>query len=242
MPTPPVGERADRLLARLSGPSKKLGAAVSVNLDEDRFWIAESWCADIDEVRYLILDFLGQAMHYTTSSGHNPLLVTVTPSGYARLDALRHVNTNSQMGFCAMAFAKRLDPFYDDAIAQGIRDAGYEPRRVDRHQHNKQITDEMLALIRQSRFIVADATLERPNVYFEAGFAQGLGLDVIWTCQKDAPRHFDVRQFKFLEWRPDAFPDLRRRLKERIEATIGRGTYDPTIGPLARISRTSSDD
>ena len=39
--------------------------------------------------------------------------------------------------------------------------------------------------IRKSKFLIADFTGQRGGVYYEAGFAYGLGLPVIWTCRKD---------------------------------------------------------
>ena len=68
--------------------------------------------------------------------------------------------------------------------------------------------------------LVADFTGQRAGVYFEAGFALGLGLPVIWTCNeedKDA-LHFDTRQFNHILWTCEA--DLFQKLKRRIEATI----------------------
>jgi nucleoside 2-deoxyribosyltransferase len=80
-----------------------------------------------------------------------------------------------------------------------------------------------LSEIRRSRFVVADFTGHRGGVYFEAGFAMGLGLPVFWTCRKDglAGLHFDVRQYNCIDWDDPA--DLATRLRFRIEAVIGKG-------------------
>ena len=95
--------------------------------------------------------------------------------------------------------------------------------RIDRHEHNNRIDDEIMAMIRRSKFIVADFTKERGGVYFEAGYALGLGLQVIWTCRKDALKeiHFDNRQYNFLTWTNNSLGDFAKRLQNRIEATIG---------------------
>ena len=73
---------------------------------------------------------------------------------------------------------------------------------------------------------MADFTGHRGGVYFEAGFALGLGLQVIWTVRKDALEgsHFDTRQFNFIQWEDGKLPEFRAALQNRIEATIGRGT------------------
>jgi hypothetical protein len=42
----------------------------------------------------------------------------------------------------------------------------------------------------------------RGGVYFEAGFAMGLGLPVFWTCRQDDldKLHFDIRQYNCIDW------------------------------------------
>ena len=84
-------------------------------------------------------------------------------------------------------------------------------------------------MIRRSRFVVADFTGQRGGVYFEAGYALGLGLRVIWLCRdgelKDV--HFDTRQYNFLVWKAGEYADLAKRLQNRIEATLGRGPIKP---------------
>jgi len=35
--------------------------------------------------------------------------------------------------------------------------------------------------------------------------------------------HFDNRQYNFIVWKRDALAEAAKRLKNRIEATIGRG-------------------
>ena len=67
---------------------------------------------------------------------------------------------------------------------------------------------------------MADFTGQRGGVYFEAGFAMGLGIPVIWTCRDTDINdlHFDTRQYNHIPW---ANPkELRVRLQNRIEATI----------------------
>ncbi len=121
-----------------------------------------------------------------------------------------------------------FDPQVTDAwrsIEQGIGAAGYQPLRIDQRQHNNKIDDEIVAAIRGSRFVVSDFTGHRGGVYFEAGFAMGLGIPVIWLCRKDEleKAHFDTRQYNFIVWEQAGLSELTKALKNRIEATIGRG-------------------
>ncbi len=116
---------------------------------------------------------------------------------------------------------------YEEGVGPAIREAGYEPLRIDRKEHISKIDDEIIAEIRRSRFLVADFTQgdtgARGGVYYEAGFAHGLNIPVIFTCRTDAidKVHFDTRQYNHITWENTA--ELRERLAKRISATLGDG-------------------
>ena len=125
------------------------------------------------------------------------------------------------VGFVAMSFAPTLIEAYEEGIRAAVEDdCGLHAIRVDRVEHNDQITDRILAGIRSAQFTVADFTGQRPGVYFEAGFAMALGRTVIWCCRKDEEDrvHFDTRQFNHIFWTDTA--DLRQKLAARIRATV----------------------
>ena len=146
----------------------------------------------------------------------------LTAVGLGEVEAKRRQVTTDQ-AFVAMSFASEMRSAYENGIRLGIRDSGYKPFRVDRHEHVNRIDEEIIAQIRRSRFLVADFTGQRPGVYFEAGFALGLGLEVIWSCRKDdiCRLHFDIRQYNCIDWETEA--DLASRLRRRIEARLGVG-------------------
>jgi nucleoside 2-deoxyribosyltransferase len=126
-----------------------------------------------------------------------------------------------------MSFAKELLPVFLNVIKPGIEGAGYRPFRVDQDEHNRRIDDEIIAGIRRCRFLVADFTLQRPAVYFEAGMAYGLGRNVIWMCthaEKDK-LNFDTRQFNHILYNDLA--EARKALTNRIVALEGQGNYAP---------------
>lgn len=77
-----------------------------------------------------------------------------------------------------------------------------------------------MAGIRDAEFTVADFTGNRGGVYYEAGFARGLGRPVIYCCQESEMEkvHFDTKIISHVTWKDSA--ELRKKLADRINATI----------------------
>ena len=100
-----------------------------------------------------------------------------------------------------MWFDKSMDSVLDNAIYLAVEEAGYEPIRIDRVEHIDKVDDKIIAEIRSSKFLIADLTGHRNGVYFEAGFACGRGIPVIWCVREDYLKkaHFDVRQFNLIQ-------------------------------------------
>jgi nucleoside 2-deoxyribosyltransferase len=115
---------------------------------------------------------------------------------------------------------KATDDAYFNGIKKAIEATGYEAVRIDLKEHNQKICDLIMSEIRHTGFLVADFTGHRHGVYFEAGFALGLGLPVIWTCRKQdiENAHFDTRQYNHILW--ETADELCTKLKNRVLATI----------------------
>ena len=158
----------------------------------------------------------GQSQTMGGNWGH--LMLTV--EGWMQLETFASENRASNTCFVAMSFDPSLNSVYEEAIQPAIEACGFLPDRVDRREFNNKICDEIVAGIRKSRFMVADFTGHRGGVYFEAGFAQGLGRPVIFTCRGTdiSDAHFDTDHYNHIVW--DDPEDLRQRLIARIEATI----------------------
>ncbi len=121
--------------------------------------------------------------------------------------------------FIAMRLSDGWEVIYE-GIERGVRAAGYEPYVMPKKEHIQRIDDLIISEIRRSRFMVADFTGQRQSVYFEAGFANGLGIPIIWTCRKNEidQLHFDTRQYNHIDWESPL--ELAERLEQRIRAVI----------------------
>lgn len=185
--------------------------------------LAVTASVDRSELDWVIENYLLKS-GFLTKEG--PQHYCISLRGWELINQQHAANPRSRDCFIAMPFHERFLPLYEQALFPGIKSAGYEPVRIDRKEHNNRIDDEIIASIRKSRFVVADFSMQRGGIYFEAGFALGLGLPVIWTVERSVldkgEIHFDNRQYNFLGWDESGYDDLAKRLKNRIEATIGR--------------------
>ena len=182
-----------------------------------------------EEIKFFI-DYLSERDWITPGRRDNSSMrasYKLTVKGYAHLDELGHKVTISSKAFVAMWFDESMEDVWERGIKLAIEESGYEPVRIDQKEHSNKIDDEIIAEIRRSCFIVADFTHgddgARGGVYYEAGFAHGLNIPVIFTCREDVFEkiHFDTRQYNHIVW--ETPEKLRQRLTARIAAEIGDG-------------------
>lgn len=187
-------------------------------------YLAASWAFDYDEFCFILHDYLCEQLGYVNSVDLLSNRWMITPLGWGHIEELKTFNPQSKIAFVAMSFNPNMNTLFTQAIEPAIISAGYEPLRIDKHEHNNKIDDEIIASIRKSKFVVCDFTGQRGGVYFESGYTLGFGLRVIWTCRKDEIEqiHFDNRQYNFLLWEEGKLEDFKKALQNRIEATIGR--------------------
>ncbi len=139
--------------------------------------------------------------------------------GWQRLEQLQ-TDVNNKKAFVAMWFDKSLDDLWEKGFKEGLNECGLQPVRIDSEEHNEKICDRIISEIRNSKILVADFTGQRGGVYFEAGFAMGLDMPVIWTCRSDDIDnvHFDTRQYNHIVW--EDYHDLKTKLVNRVKATL----------------------
>ncbi|HDR6387790.1 hypothetical protein [Bacillus cereus] len=119
--------------------------------------------------------------------------------------------------FVAMSFNEELKELRKQ-LCIVIEANGFKPVIIDSKEHNNQIVPEIFYEIERAEFVIADLTHHKAGVYYEAGYAKGVGKQVIFTCRKDEfeKRHFDVAQTNTIVWESEY--ELNRKLSSRIEA------------------------
>ena len=234
----PVHERADRLLRFLADRSAYIGETLTLSSKEqieghDLYLSALAWSeSTVRRELWTLVGYLREqewVRKIDSIPSADGYRCHVTVDGYARIGD-QVTTIDPVQCFVAMWFDSSVDEVYQKAIAPAIRNAGYKPVRIDQREDLiDKIDDAIVAEIRRSLFLVADFTHgkkgARGGVYYEAGFAHGLEKPVIFMCRKDKfdEIHFDTRQYNTIEWTDNDFPRLKKRLTDRIVATIGEG-------------------
>lgn len=182
-----------------------------------------------------IVKYLMDNKYVDISENATEIKVSLLPEGWKRVDELQLEERNNKNVFVSMAFNEGTKDTRE-AIREGIIRGGYSPEFIDEIIHNKQIVPEMFRLIRESRFLILDITEPNYGAYYEAGYALGLGKEVIICCkaeifskqyetdeeqkyQKYLKPHFDIAQKQILVW--EDYDDLKNKLSEWIKAIIG---------------------
>ncbi len=247
-------EKMDQTLLNLDKASTFVGDKISINRKDDYPLYSCKEPADLLGILSLLL----KEGYILADHPASPYIdISISAKGYARLRDIQKPNQESRTCFVAMWFTPEMNEIFHQAIKPAIEfvEPGenaprYQAVKIDNFEHIHDINDEMIAQIRRSRFVVCDLTGHRGGVYFEAGFAYGLGLDVIYTCRKDWTReetlkdregrnvetlwdasgreiavkkegvHFDLAHTSRIEWEPDKLDDFKNRLRNRIRAVI----------------------
>jgi hypothetical protein len=123
--------------------------------------------------------------------------------------------------FVITSYEPDMEPVFE-AIKSAAEAVNLRAERVKDVKGDYRITDKMLAAIRRARFVVADLTHERPNVYFELGYARGLGKTVVTIMRAETTVHFDVQDWPYIDY-IDSRPlerDLLDRFRYELSAVV----------------------
>ena len=81
------------------------------------------------------------------------------------------------------------------AIKDECKKFRLQAKRVDENTGSGLIIREITDFIERAEFIVCDLTNERPNVYYELGYAHGVGneaMDILLIAREGTVLYFDI--------------------------------------------------
>ena len=117
----------------------------------------------------------------------------------------------------AMKFGQSdLDRVVEECFRPAVKRTDFELRLLTDQQPAGLIDDQLRAAILASRFVIADLTHGNQGAYWEAGFGEGLGLPVIYSCEKAAweqqGTHFDTNHLNTIIWDLQNLTEAQNRL------------------------------
>ncbi len=117
-----------------------------------------------------------------------------------------------------------LDGVVAEVFKIAVQRTGFDLYRLTDNPQAGLIDDRLRVEIRTSRFLIADLTHDNAGAYWVAGYAEGLGKPVIYTCEKakfkENKTYFDASHHRAIVWDIDNLTDSGEKLKDTIRATI----------------------
>jgi len=146
-------------------------------------------------------------------------------NGWARFAELSRRIVNSRNAFMAMKFGDAtLDKVLKDCFQPAAARAGFTLRPLNEQPVAGLIDNQVRAAIRTARFVIADLSHDNNGAYFEAGFTEGLGLPVIYTCEAGKfsreKTHFDTNHMVTVLWDAARLDEAGRALTATIRNTL----------------------
>lgn len=117
--------------------------------------------------------------------------------------------------FVVMPFADEFRDAYELGIKPACVQAGASCARVDEQLFLENILERIYGQIAKADVIVAEMTGRTPNVFYEVGYAHGLGKPVILLTSKAADIPFDLMHYPHV-----VYGGQIRTLKAELEKKI----------------------
>jgi hypothetical protein len=103
--------------------------------------------------------------------------------------------------FVAIPFSEEFEDVYEFGIYEPVRKCGYICERVDETSFTGDVLERIRNRVESAKFVIADLTGGRPNVYLEVGYAWGKGVPVIFIAREQEELHFDVKTHRCIYYR-----------------------------------------
>jgi hypothetical protein len=125
--------------------------------------------------------------------------------------------------FVVMSFQPQFDALFN-VYFEVCRELGFKAIRTDKDLSLEKIVPRILKGIRHSAFVIADVSESSPNVFYEIGFAEGLGRPILATARKGTRLPFDIADTPVTFWdSPEELKEKLQPLAAEVKRNLGRG-------------------
>ncbi len=179
-------------------------------------------------------DFIGNPGGYVRGDSWDTLNEALEKAANCPSAFLMHVkwmhSLEIEFGFMAMEFGSpQLEKIVADQIKPTIRRSFNVEVNTARDIAQAGLIDEIIRdQIRKAIFVLADLTHGNNGAYWEAGFAEGVGVPVIYTCEKGVfekeRTHFDTNHLTTVMWSINQLDKFQADLIAAVSNTLKRKT------------------
>lgn len=131
------------------------------------------------------------------------------------------IATQQPVCFVVMQFTDEFNALYSDVIKPTCEEFGYKVVRGDDFYHSGLIIEDISRSIRESTLVIADVTPNNPNVFYEVGFAHGIGKTTILLSDRKRDKlPFDISGFRtiFYDNSIGGKASVEERLRKHLDA------------------------
>ena len=93
------------------------------------------------------------------------------------------IKAEKPTAFSIMKFEKDFDELYQNVIIPVCEEYGYKPLRADECYTSSAIIQDIVKEIASASLIIADITMDNPNVFYELGYAHALNKPTILLAE-----------------------------------------------------------
>lgn len=160
----------------------------------------------------------------------------LTFDGWEKYEELKRGISESKKVFMAMPFKGIFRDKAYETMKKAASRTGFELSNPLLELPKAGLIDDQIRVeIRKAKFVAADLTNDNRGVYWEAGFAEGLGKKVIYTCHKkyfdDNKIHFDTDHLQTVHWEENSLDSFEKEIKAVIRNTFpSEAVMDDEVG------------
>ncbi len=134
-----------------------------------------------------------------------------------------------------------FDKVYRVIIQRAIRQAGLEPARADERKVSDIIHADMFKQLRDRGVVLADLSLENPNVFYELGARHVMSAKgTVLMCRAGSELPFDVKLSRVIFYDYDGSTWTGRRSSASSMSCSSPSRRPSGVRPTARCTRCSS--